>query len=46
MTVSLGVVGILAGNLPSAIVCLILATVLALLALLLPAWRDRIEEHR
>lgn len=46
VTAALGVVGIVAGNLPSAIVCTILATTLTLLALFLPAWRDRIEEHR
>ena len=46
VTAALGVVGIVAGNLPSAIVCTILATTLTFLALFLPAWRDRIEEHR
>jgi hypothetical protein len=43
--VALGIVGIIADNIPSAIICLILATVLALVALCLPAWRDRVEEH-
>jgi uncharacterized OB-fold protein len=43
--IMVGVVSIIAGNIPSAIVCLILATGLALVALCLPAWRDRVEEH-
>jgi Phage integrase, N-terminal SAM-like domain len=43
VTIALGVVGIIAGNPASAIVCLILATALALAALLLPAWRTRVE---
>jgi uncharacterized membrane protein len=46
LCLALGIVGLVVGKLAVGIICLIGASVLAFVALWLPGWRDRVEEHR